>query len=84
VVLQRDAAGLHLQVSDQGMGISPEALRFVFDRFYRAPSAQSLADTTGMGLGLFLVRQVVQGHGGSVLAENLAGGGSRFSIRLPL
>ena len=72
------AAG-ELTVRDHGPGITDDDLPHVFDRFYRAPAARSVP---GSGLGLAIVRQVVEEHGGTVSAENAAGGGARFRIRL--
>jgi two-component system sensor histidine kinase MprB len=68
-----------LTVSDQGPGIPPADLPFVFDRFYRAAAARKLP---GSGLGLAIVRQVVETHGGTVVAEQLEVG-VRLRIRLP-
>lgn len=70
VVVRVDAAGT-LSVSDQGPGIAPEDLPYVFDRFYRAESARSLP---GSGLGLAIVRQIAEAHAGSVRAEPLRPG----------
>ncbi|NUP38304.1 MAG: HAMP domain-containing histidine kinase, partial [Streptomyces sp.] len=70
VVVRVDAAGT-LSVSDQGPGIAPQDLPFVFDRFYRAESARSLP---GSGLGLAIVRQIAEAHTGSVRAEPLQPG----------
>ena len=55
-----------LTVRDHGPGIDEADLPFVFDRFYRAPSARGLP---GSGLGLAIVRQVAEAHGGTVVAE---------------
>jgi two-component system sensor histidine kinase MprB len=66
-------------VRDHGPGISDDDLPFVFDRFYRAPSARSLP---GSGLGLAIVRQVAEAHGGSVTAEAAEGGGTRMRLTL--
>ena len=74
-------AGGELTVRDHGPGIDPEDLPHVFDRFYRSPAARSLP---GSGLGLSIVRQVVEAHGGTVTAENADGGGALFRVRLPL
>lgn len=82
ILLERDAQGLSIQVSDTGIGIPSEALPHLFDRFYRAPNALALTSTTGMGLGLFLVQQVVLGHGGTLHAQSRPEGGSRFRITL--
>ena len=72
------AAG-ELSVRDHGPGIDPDDLPHVFDRFYRARSARSMP---GSGLGLSIVRQVVEAHGGTVTAENAEGGGAVFRVRL--
>lgn len=66
-------------VRDHGPGIDAEDLPFVFDRFYRAPSARGLP---GSGLGLAIVRQVAEANGGSVVAERAEGGGTRMRLRL--
>ena len=68
-------------VRDRGPGIDPDDLPRIFDRFYRAPGARTLP---GSGLGLAIVKQVADSHGGSVTAEAAAGGGSRFTLRLPV
>ena len=69
-----------LTVRDRGPGIAPGDLPRVFDRFYRAPSARAVP---GSGLGLSIVRQVAERHGGSVDAEAAPGGGTRLRLRLP-
>ena len=69
-----------LTVRDHGPGIAPADRPFVFDRFYRAPSARPVP---GSGLGLSIVRQVAESHGGSVRAEAAAGGGTRMRLCLP-
>jgi two-component system sensor histidine kinase MprB len=67
-------------VRDHGPGIEEADLPFVFDRFYRAPSARGLP---GSGLGLAIVRQVAESHRGEVVAERAEGGGTRMRLRLP-
>ena len=70
-----------VRVRDHGPGIAPEDLPHVFDRFWRAPGARGLP---GAGLGLAIVRQVAEAHGGSVRAEIPAeGGGARLVLSLP-
>jgi two-component system sensor histidine kinase MprB len=66
-------------VRDRGRGIADEDLPFVFDRFYRAPSARGMQ---GSGLGLAIVRQVAESHGGDVRVERPADGGTRMRLRL--
>jgi two-component system sensor histidine kinase MprB len=71
--------GGQLTVRDHGPGIDDEDLPYVFDRFYRAPSARGLP---GSGLGLAIVRQVAEAHGGEVVAERADGGGTRITLWL--
>ncbi|HEV2249582.1 MAG TPA: HAMP domain-containing sensor histidine kinase, partial [Candidatus Limnocylindria bacterium] len=66
-------------VRDHGPGISPEDAPHVFDRFWRASSARHLP---GSGLGLSIVKDVAEKHGGSVILEAAPGGGARFRLRL--
>jgi two-component system sensor histidine kinase MprB len=72
--------GGEICVRDHGPGISDDDLPFVFDRFYRAPSARSMP---GSGLGLAIVRQVADAHGGSIQAERAEGGGTLMRLTLP-
>jgi two-component system sensor histidine kinase MprB len=66
-------------VRDRGPGIDEDDLPYVFDRFYRSPSARTMP---GSGLGLAIVRQVAEAHGGGVVAERAEGGGTRVTLRL--
>jgi two-component system sensor histidine kinase BaeS len=77
-----DGDDVVLVVEDSGPGIPPEHLPHVFDRFYRVDSARD-ARSGGSGLGLSIVRAVVEQHGGRVAAANGAMGGARFELRLP-
>jgi signal transduction histidine kinase len=70
-------------VEDTGVGIPPERLAHVFERFYRGDDARDRA-SGGAGLGLAIVRELVEAMGGDVAAESTPGQGSRFSFRLPL
>ena len=70
-------------VIDHGVGIPPAERVRIFDRFYRASNAQSITDT-GMGLGLYICRRIVEAHGGRIWVEPTAGGGSTFTVALPL
>ena len=70
-------------VSDTGIGIDPEALAHVFERFYRADDARTRA-FGGAGLGLSIAEQLVTGHGGRISAESTPGRGSTFTVTLPL
>jgi two-component system sensor histidine kinase MprB len=68
-----------VSVRDHGPGVAPEDAPRVFDRFWRAPNARSLP---GSGLGLSIVKDVAESHGGSVTCEPASGGGARFRLRL--
>jgi two-component system sensor histidine kinase MprB len=68
-----------VSVVDHGPGIPPEDAAHVFDRFWRASSARHLP---GSGLGLSIVKDVAEKHGGSVTLESAPGGGARFRLRL--
>jgi signal transduction histidine kinase len=69
-------------VEDTGFGISPEDQARIFEEFYRTPQAKELAPH-GTGLGLPLVKNIVEAHGGSIGVESEIGKGSRFTFRLP-
>lgn len=75
--------GARIDVSDTGVGIDPNELPHIFERFYRG-SRSNEARGSGSGLGLAIVRSIVDIHGGSVDVESGPGTGSRFTIRLPL
>jgi signal transduction histidine kinase/ActR/RegA family two-component response regulator len=85
VLLRLEKAESHVAVivEDDGPGVDPDFLPFVFDRFRQADSS-STRRQGGLGLGLAIVRHLVELHGGTVSAENRAGGGAIFSIHLPL
>ncbi|HOQ98552.1 MAG TPA: GAF domain-containing sensor histidine kinase [Anaerolineae bacterium] len=72
-----------ISVADQGMGIAPEHLSRLFDKFFRVKSSLG-RHIAGTGLGLPIVRTIVEGHGGRVWAESRVGHGSTFYFTLPL
>jgi signal transduction histidine kinase len=74
---------LRLDVRDEGLGIPPDALESIFERYSRVDSLAT-KDIQGTGLGLPIVRQIVQLHGGKVWAESELGRGSVFHVVLPL
>ena len=76
--LQGDEAVL--EIRDHGPGIAEGDRGRLFRRFERAVSLRNYG---GLGLGLFLVQEIVEAHGGTVLAENAEGGGERLQLRLP-
>jgi len=78
-----DGKRLAVRVTDSGIGIPRGQLKHVFKRFYRIP-ARMMSQVKGSGLGLFIVRSVVERHGGQVFAESAGEGmGSTFTIVLP-
>ncbi|HVG28406.1 MAG TPA: hybrid sensor histidine kinase/response regulator [Pyrinomonadaceae bacterium] len=84
VRLARAASGVEISVGDTGIGIEPEFLPHVFDRFRQADAATTRT-YGGLGLGLAIVRQLTELHGGEVSADSAGvGRGTTFTIRLPL
>jgi len=69
-------------VRDDGEGIAPEHLPFVFERLYRADPSRARA-TGGAGLGLALVKRLVEAHGGTVAIDSAKGRGTQVTIVLP-
>lgn len=82
VSVRREPSMIVIDVADTGIGIEPEHLAHLFDRFYRPDSSRS-RETGGSGLGLAIVRHLVHAHGGAVGVTSAVGRGSTFSIRLP-
>jgi len=70
-------------VEDDGIGIAPEDQAQVFEEFYRTPQAKEM-EPHGTGLGLPLVKRIVETHGGTIEVESALGQGSRFTFRLPV
>ncbi|PYQ64814.1 MAG: hybrid sensor histidine kinase/response regulator [Acidobacteria bacterium] len=84
VRLEADGGGVRIQVRDSGEGIDPEVLPHVFDSFWQA-DASTTRQQGGLGLGLAIVRQLVELHGGSVAAASPGKGqGAVFTVSLPL
>ncbi|HEY7124641.1 MAG TPA: sensor domain-containing protein [Ktedonobacterales bacterium] len=78
-----DAGHLALTVADTGVGIPPQDLERIFERFYRTDASRTRA-TGGFGLGLAIVRDFVQAMGGTITVESAVGEGSRFRVLLRL
>jgi len=79
----RDGDLIRVTVEDTGAGIPPEQLSRIFDRLYRGDEARDRA-SGGAGLGLAIVRELVEAMGGSVAADSAPGEGSRFSFTLKI
>ena len=79
----KDAPCFWLFVEDHGGGIPLEEQQKIFERFYR-PGSELRRQTQGVGIGLSIVKHIVEAHGGKVLVRSAPGQGSRFTIELPL
>lgn len=80
VHVSEEGPWVRLAVKDHGIGIAPEALERIFERFERAVSSRKYG---GLGLGLFLTRQIAESHGGTIHVESRPGEGSTFVLQLP-
>jgi signal transduction histidine kinase len=72
-----------LTIRDQGIGIAAEDLGIIFERFRRAPSVR-YGSMTGLGLGLYFSKRIVEEHGGTITVRSVLGQGSEFEVRLPV
>ncbi len=80
VRVERIGANLHFAVSDTGVGIPGDKLEAVFERFLQV----TRNDRRGVGLGLYISKCIIAGHGGRIWAEHRAGGGSTVCFTLPI
>jgi signal transduction histidine kinase len=69
-----------IAVKDEGKGIPAKKLEKIFDRFERATNKETV---TGLGLGLFIVKQIAEGHGGTVEVDSILDHGTTFKVVLP-
>ncbi len=81
--LQTSESTVKIIVQDSGIGIEPETLPHIFERFYKANEARP-SGQGGTGLGLSIARRIVEMHGGSIEAQSMVGVGSTFTITLPI
>ncbi len=84
VQVERSNGTLAMEVRDTGIGISPEARKRIFERFYRADSSRHSGDTPHAGLGLAIVKGYVDLMGGSIDVDSTQGAGTTFRVRLPV
>ena len=78
---RKGGSEIELCVSDRGIGIAPESVKMLFERYYRTREAHERA--SGLGLGLYIARLIVEGHGGRIDVSSEVGKGSTFRVSLP-
>jgi PAS domain S-box-containing protein len=83
VRIEQHDTQVHLEVMDTGMGIPKDDQPYLFQRFYRASNAEAQY-RSGMGIGLYVVKEIVTLHGGIIAVESCEGVGSTFTVSLPL
>jgi signal transduction histidine kinase len=81
VTVRPDAGGSRVSVSDRGPGIAPDDMQRLFNRFYQAKRARE--NKSGLGLGLYITKGLVEAHGGRIEVRSELGRGSVFSVWLP-
>ena len=77
----RDTNEIHIDISDTGIGITQEDIAYIFDKYFRADNAQTVS-RSGHGLGLYLAKQIIELHQGSLSVESELGKGTTMSITL--
>jgi PAS domain S-box-containing protein len=77
----RAGKAIQISVTDQGIGMTPEQLECIFEKFYRADTAATAV--SGLGLGMNIAKQIVESHGGAIQVESNPGSGTRTSFTLP-
>lgn len=81
ITVKKDGDKAKITIADKGIGIDPKLQKTIFDRFKRATSETRFQ---GLGIGLFIVKQIVEAHGGKVYIKSKLGDGSKFTIELPI
>jgi len=79
----KDQPFVSVSVEDTGIGMTEEDLKKLFQKFFRASSAMKV-ETSGLGLGLYLAKNIVEKHGGKIWAKSVLNRGSTFTFTLPL
>lgn len=83
VTMTKDAGSVVVRIQDEGIGIPEDEQSKIFDKFFRAKNAVKM-ETTGSGLGLFIVKKIIEDHGGRITFESKEGKGTVFLIEIPL
>jgi signal transduction histidine kinase len=74
---------VQISIKDTGIGVPPEDQEHLFERFFRASNVQQL-DTSGVGLGLYIVKMLVELQGGTIWFDSMVGQGTTFYVNLPV
>jgi signal transduction histidine kinase len=83
IEIGKNSSTAMISVTDRGIGISKKELNKIFDKFYRVPATGG-EEKRGSGLGLTLVKKIVEAHGGTIEVESEVGKGSKFTLQIPL
>ncbi len=81
--LTKDQNHVHIDITDTGIGISTEDQAHIFERFYKVDVSRTQKPTSGSGLGLSIVQEIITAHGGTVTVQSQLGKGSTFRLDLP-
>jgi signal transduction histidine kinase len=82
IIASKEGNQFSIKVIDQGIGMSPEVVSHIFDKFYRADESDT--SVSGLGLGMSIVRQIVIDHGGDITVDSTEGEGTSVSVRIPI
>ena len=82
-VLLQSGLAVKIVISDQGVGIPPDDIPFVFDRFYKADKARVRGESVGTGIGLAIVKNIVESHKGAISVNSVVGEGTEFTLFIP-
>lgn len=81
---QKTDGHIAVNIADQGIGINPNEIPNLFNRFYRADKSRTKSDSSGYGLGLSIAKQIIDRHHGSITVKSVPGKGSTFTVSLPV
>ncbi len=82
--IKNDKENIYIAVADTGIGIAPEHHHQIFERFFRVGDARTINDRHGTGIGLSVVKRIIQLHGGQITVDSELGKGTTFTITLPV